>query len=665
MDTLLLMFDKKIIDEGKKIYKDVSSTYNKINRMFKKDLIEARHFGQFYLYPYFFSEDFTGLSNKDINFIAQAGVMYFDLIMLNDSYFDKQLDVNINRILQKDFICTEAVKLLSSLFPKNDIFWDYFAQYNSEYLEANFLDIDKHYNIIKEYPYEEFKKIAHGKSAIAKAATAALGSLGGDIKKIGELEETQDLFAEAAQLFDDLRDWKEDLKLKQYSWLLSALMIANGLDKEVDEKTVSQLLFGCGYDEKVLDKINSLCEQAMICAGTTSSWIKRLKFMQQRANILKHDLNSMKTVKDEYRRLNILFDTPAKQLDFEESTVVNLLLKQRAKGYPELKHWMDFLHEEGFTATDQYLGGDVFSRAYILNLLLEMCSYGIKIDQNEILSEIEYLVGKKSRFFQVGWSYFPDLPELAPDIDTLSEMVKIWVSTGKNEVLKAVIYNTVDFALCNSRNDNGAFNTWILDENDKSEISIRALKAAKEIWGTEPDPEVNANFLNALSLLDFTKYEGVIEKGVDWLLGMQNEDGYWGSTWYVGNYYGCYICSKLFKKINLKNENVIYIIEYLKKSQNRNGSWGDADGNVLDTSYAISALVDIAQEKEIKIILERGIKYIIDQNDNSGYWGGCNFIKMNLGRVSGKTRIITYKSSILTTAMCINSIVKGKSMLND
>ena len=666
MSELYMIFDKYAIEEGNKIYQDTMENYKKIDYIIGSEELPRHGYGLYYFYPYLFKDDFDEIEDEKINIIGQSGIFCLENLLYFDRLIDNQTQFDINIIFQKNFLMQYSTKLLSILFKYDDEFWTYFEKYYKKYIAAIKMETENHYGIMKDFDYSEFSKIARGKLAVGKYPIAALGCLSGKVEKIVELEKSHDLFAEAFQLYDDLRDWKEDFNLKHYSWLLTKIIKENNLSEDCQEKELSNALFGGKYDVLVLDKINMLCEEAMLYAGRSNSWIRYIKYFQLKVNRLMFDLYSLRGNKltsyiysymnnRDINELNL--ETEIKRI-IKKST--EFLLKQQVKGYPEMTHWMAFPHSHGYTAEEECLECDVFWKAFALNLIYDINKMGFAFPEEVMNQDIEYLISRKSIYHTYGWSYCYNIPELPPDIDTLSEFIKLSTKFDK-DLLKKGVEESINKALrCNKRDDN-SFETYILDENDLSDASIKAQRATRNIYGFGASPEVNANFIHALALYDFDKYKDIIEKCIEWIIDQQCEEGFWDSSYYISNYYCGYICSKIFKLLDKNNKSAEKIYKYITRTQNLNGSWGENGGNPLDTSFAISSLVDLRDfyDKNVDEMIKKGLAYLVSTVNEGGYWTGCEFLAFGKGRKDSSVQMMRHRSSTLTTIVCTYGLSKG------
>ncbi len=154
--------------------------------------------------------------------------------------------------------------------------------------------------------------------------------------------------------------------------------------------------------------------------------------------------------------------------------------------------------------------------------------------------------------------------------------------------------------------------------------------------------EVNANIYN---LLLETKQRNNFEINKNLIKNSQNEDGSFKSYFYPSKYYSTYMFLKFlceYKDVGLdeiKNK----AINFIQKSQNINGSWGNGFGNNYETALALASLktCGVDNEKASKIILE-------NQNKDGSWDSNEVFWKF---RLSKEDSWETYTNSIITTSI--------------
>lgn len=672
MSSLFMIFDKESIDEGNKVFRDTSKVYERIDLIINSEELPRHGFGFYYFYPYLFKDEFNGLGNDCLNKIAQSGIFCLENLLYIDRMIDNQSEFSINNIFQKNFLMNYATKILSTYFTYSSEFWIYFERYYQEYILAVTTEVKNHFNRLSTFEYNEFSMIARGKSALAKYPPTALAFLSDRKDRIPDFEKSLDIFAEAFQLYDDLRDWKEDFELKHFTWILTKVFSENDLTIDSEKEEVSKVFFGGKYDIWILHRINKLCERAMLCKVHSRSWIRYIRYFQAKANKLMFDLYSLRKEKitnsifyydeNDNTRDNIVLS----QVNIENviKNSLKCLFEQQKNNYAELTHWMMYLKDTS-EKKEECIEGNIFWRSFTLNLLYELNDFGYKVPEGLINEDIQYLINKKSIYHTYGWSYCNYVKELPPDLDTLSEMTRL-SARYEDEVLKNGVRESISKAIDFINNEDGSFGTYIIDKYDDSDSKAKALKAVLEVYGTDASPEVNANFMYALLTLDLDNYRQIIEKGLHWLMNQQTEEGYWNSSYYLGNYYCGYILAKINKSLRTINDFMDKNIRYILTSQNLNGSWGSSCGNPLDTAFAISSIIDYNDDKaESNRAVRGGMKYLLTTMDENYYWTGCEFLAFGKGRYDSGHQMMRYRSSILTSMICIYALAKGKIYSND
>ncbi len=213
----------------------------------------------YYYYPFLFRRDFPQVDEDDLMIIALSGCLYLDHIMINDSLIDQQQAYSALPIMLSSLLHEKAICLLQKMFAASSPFWGYLEQYHLEYTRAVFLEKERHVRALSPYDAQEMERIARGKLALAKASTTALAIRANDISKLDFLTQSQDCFAIASQLYDDLLDWKEDWQQRRYSYLLSMLP----LQGDEDLTTVGQVMYYSGAAEAVLQQSIGYVELAL------------------------------------------------------------------------------------------------------------------------------------------------------------------------------------------------------------------------------------------------------------------------------------------------------------------------------------------------------------------------------------------------------------------
>ena len=144
------------------------------------------------------------------------------------------------------------------------------------------------------------------------------------------------------------------------------------------------------------------------------------------------------------------------------------LLIQAEQQFAEVRHVMKFSRAAGFTGLSEVQTGDIFARATLANLLLDIAALAPTAGFASAFcsiarQEAEYIASAKVRNRAGGWSYFPGLPELPPDADSLAAALSLFVRIAPEytELCREPVEIVLGLA-----HANGSFETWIVAPQD-------------------------------------------------------------------------------------------------------------------------------------------------------------------------------------------------------
>lgn len=348
-----------------------------------------------------------------------------------------------------------------------------------------------------------------------------------------------------------------------------------------------------------------------------------------------------------------------KQIETMIEQSILFLESQRDTNYAELTHHMTFPKKFGFKGPKEQHEGFVFQIAVVCDALINACKSGFAIDNDGLTNDIHKLVDAKCEDIPGGWKYFPSLYELPPDADDLGQILQVLVLSSCDHVSE-LCDPAIKLLLEHCSNQDGSLETWIIDKNDDSPYNIAMLNAINNSWGKSHDVEVMANILYALFLYNFTNFQNTIERGVEFIIDMQDSEGFWESTWYCGQFYATYVCTRLIAAINPNHNALKKVADFMvnsKKNQNRYESSLDIALKLLTISELINCGIKIEQS-----LIKDTSKILLNKQLTGGCWEASPFIQMDTNRALSwiglaQPNIITYGSSTLSTAFCLKALV--------
>jgi halimadienyl-diphosphate synthase len=224
---------------------------------------------------------------------------------------------------------------------------------------------------------------------------------------------------------------------------------------------------------------------------------------------------------------------------------------------------------------------DVFETAWVIEYFLKS---GIPIE-NHILSKIEALYKLWSeKGISMSRIYYSE------DLDDTTTVFNILQKTNHDVNIKVIEHYESD----------SHFNCY------PSELS--------------PSPQVNIKVLNVLkNNKNYSRREEVIEKILKFLSQERHQNSFWLDKWNISPYY----CTGLALEAVGDFDNSLSgdALDWIIKTQNYDGSWGQRNGSMEESAYALLALMNYHMniEKIDTSIIANGLKYL-ENNYNTDFY---------------------------------------------
>lgn len=625
--------------------------------------------------PFLFSPAFPTVSTQQVWNLALAGHLFARSILIWDDIIDhdssqQHLTMNALRTQALEF---EAYHLLYQLFPPHTSFWKRFQHYLFEYSEALLL---KNHFATGKRPWHEYSedlvlRLIEGNAGIARAVIAGLAELDQNEQYLEPFTESLKHYYIAAQMLDDIWDWKEDLRLQRPSLLL--VRASSTPPSPTQQQEVAQTLYYDHHLRYVLELAISSLEKSddLVAAIPTLPWRLPLKKLRTSCETLLTDTeqiirkNRERLVKNPAYTLNL----PQPQSNLEKITwdALRFLIQQWYKGFGEARHIMEFPREGGFHSAQRYQHGDIFQRAIIADALCDVSPFVSDQLQQVLASEVNYLLEQQYPSKLGGWSYFRELRDLPPDADDLAQVMQVLLRTGHHQEVTETCQNSLDLIQAHAYPD-GSFETWLIPQENRTQEEQRHAECVNLFWGRGPDTDVIANLLYALTLFDRESYGAFINRSIIYLETCQQPEGSWYSTWYHGPYYGTFQCLRLLAEMKPDSPARQSALGFLRSIQHTDGGWGlDLESDPLSTALAVLGLV-YGQRQQLSVVDQKQLKsafnYLGACQDLDRGWQRCDLIRMELGRARGKvSSILSYGSRTITTAFVLKALVACRPWL--
>jgi squalene-hopene/tetraprenyl-beta-curcumene cyclase len=335
-------------------------------------------------------------------------------------------------------------------------------------------------------------------------------------------------------------------------------------------------------------------------------------------------------------------------------------LRQQAEGgFPETRHAMRFPRAAGFTGASEAHSTDVFPRAVLAGVLLDTVELDDDDDfraQVQALArrEADHVAAHRLRDRAGGWSYFPDLPELPPDLDSLSAAMLLFSRAAPDHL--PLCDGPVALALGQSRED-GAIGTWLMSPEDDARDRARMEEGVDRFWGHGADVDVLAHFYYALWTRDPQRHMAAVRRGARFVQARQAPDGAWEAAWYHGQAYAAGLCLRLLRSVGEGATAAGRAVDLLRRRQRSDGSWGVKAPDPQETALALWA-IGVSGRPLPEADRERALGTLIDAQRPDGSWPASPWIKMDVGRArGGGGPILSYASATLTTAFVLRALL--------
>ncbi len=477
---------------------------------------------------------------------------------------------------------------------------------------------------------------------------------------------SHDFFSIGIQIIDDIQDLAEDYKNNQFNWAYHKTILKLKRKKDfnlenIDIQTIKKLFYLEGVTVDLYKKAiqNFTKAQAVISEYNYTNWVKIIqkKEFETRNYISKIEgFLQIESTRKQLLNSEIITDVgfeiknkinKTKNISIQKS--LQFLVSEHEKGYNELKHLMYLDKIDGFNNKTKIHIGDVFQRAIITEIYCDVLENLELPEWKELINQqIDFIKDQKLKTRIGGWSYFPTCKEISADVDDLGQIIQVLKRTSNKILIEKYCKKPIDILLKERSNPDGGIETWILPKKKLNSLEKLQEHYNKTKWGEGPDNEVVANFIYGLLLLNEEKYQNQIDLSTSFLLNNQNPEGFWVSRWYYGNYYGTYVCLRLFSKLDIQNDNTNKAIIFIKNSQNIDGGWGLNDkSDPLNTALALLSL--LFYESNSKDIL-KAVTFLKKTQFEDGSWTAVDFIRPKTNE--------PYKSNTITTAYVLKALIK-------
>jgi squalene-hopene/tetraprenyl-beta-curcumene cyclase len=229
-----------------------------------------------------------------------------------------------------------------------------------------------------------------------------------------------------------------------------------------------------------------------------------------------------------------------------------------------------------------------------------------------------------------GW-YFEFANEFYPDIDDTA-MVLLALSrssASRSEDQQASEHRAIRWLFDMQSKDGG----WAAFDVDNDWRPLSFVPFADHNAMLDPTcPDITGRVLEALCAYGYDRSHPAVEKGVQYLIRSQEEDGSWYGRWGVDYVYGTFLALRGLAAAAVSDREA-YVqrgLEWVRSIQNFDGGWGEscesyrrksfvaAASTPSQTAWAVLAL--LAGGDTTSSSLHDGIEYLIRTQKDDGTW---------------------------------------------
>jgi squalene-hopene/tetraprenyl-beta-curcumene cyclase len=618
------------------------------------------------------ADGFESLGTLDLEQFKLGACFFSDAVVGTDDVLDytEEKPSQVRELINVIPLQFEAYRIFAEQLGDQPAFWSDLRRYFVAYVEAMRDEIRIKTDDASWTAYDEADclRIAADKNGLVRTIAAALCAASGARDKLAALERLLvDLFV-AYQMFDDLRDWREDLRTGNISTVLR--LACPTRPAPADANAVGRVIFAGGHAQRVLAYGVALLDGAVERAAAAGAHALQPMIAARRRQLVA----ALDGIGEELRRKPVpqavtavpVVDDLPRALHDPLRAGLGFLAHHAARSFWETRHW----HKLGDAwGTDQtpVVYGDVFGRAMICDALCDLRDRGVRGLEPFIEHETSYLFGARRTDGLGGWSYLRGLDLLPPDADTTAQVVQALARGARAAEAMRQAKPALELIFARSRAD-GGYPTWALRPPESSALDRRRHEIIAEALGLEPEADVVANLSYALYVFSCPAYADRVAASAAFVEAAQSASGMWEGTWYEGVFYPTFAALRFLVALRgIAAPAIVSARLGLLAAQRSDGAWGEGGGDSLSTSLAMCALAIAADgakpDADADAALRRGARALLERCAADGGWEAVPFVRQFQRQANQAlaSRCITTAFALraLTLPACLRAAAQG------
>jgi squalene-hopene/tetraprenyl-beta-curcumene cyclase len=228
-----------------------------------------------------------------------------------------------------------------------------------------------------------------------------------------------------------------------------------------------------------------------------------------------------------------------------------------------------------------------------------------------------------------GW-YFEFANESYPDIDDTAQVLLALVRAEASDpqAKDACLKRAVSWLLAMQGSDGG----WAAFDVDNNWEFLSSVPFADHNAMLDPTcPDITGRVLEALAALDVPNTHPAVQRGVEYLKRSQESDGSWYGRWGVNYIYGTFLALRGLRASG-EGDREAYILragEWLRAIQNADGGWGEScasyDNQIYTPAHSTPsqtawAILGLLASGDKGMSVRSGVEYLMDTQRSDGSW---------------------------------------------
>jgi squalene-hopene/tetraprenyl-beta-curcumene cyclase len=236
---------------------------------------------------------------------------------------------------------------------------------------------------------------------------------------------------------------------------------------------------------------------------------------------------------------------------------------------------------------------------------------------------------KRPKIEPSGW-YFEFANEFYPDIDDTAQVLLALARADASDpaAKSACMQRAADWLLAMQGSDGG----WAAFDVDNHWEFLSAVPFADHNAMLDPTcPDITGRVLEALADLGVANTHPAVQRGVEYLKKSQEADGSWYGRWGVDYIYGTFLALRGLRAsgVDEREHYVLRAGEWLRAIQNADGGWGEScasyDNRIYTPAHSTPsqtawAILGLLAAGDSGISVRSGIEHLIETQRPDGSW---------------------------------------------